>query len=147
MTVGPALALLALIGIRGWAAWDDVVTDYDVPPRLLEPLESIPAEHPPGVDPGAIFEVELAIGSDGRVETVTVVRSVPSLDGAIVRTACAGRFTPARRQGVPVRMIARSSIVFDGRFLRGEPGPPVGGVLRPGLAGAGTEQEPVACPR
>jgi TonB family protein len=147
VTIGPALALFALVGIRGWTAWDELVIDYDVPPRLPEAAKAVPAEPPEGVEPGAIFEVEVAIGSDGRVETVTVVRSVPSLDDAVVRAACAWRFAPARRQGVPVRTLARSSVVFDGRFLRGESGPPVGGVARPGLAGVGTDQEPVACPR
>jgi TonB family protein len=147
LTLAPTAAVLALIGMRGWAAWDEVVYDFDVPPRLLEAAKPVPVEHPLGVGAGAIFEVELAIGRDGRVETVTVVRSVPSLDDAVLRTACAWRFTPARRQGVPVRTLARSSVVFDGRFLRGESGPPVGGVARPGLAGVGTDQEPVACPR
>ena len=97
LTIGSALALFALIGIRGWTAWDEIVIDFDVPPRLLEAAKPIPAEPPQGVEPGAIFEVELAIGRDGRVETVTVVRSVPSLDerGRARRLRLAVRARPA----------------------------------------------------
>jgi TonB family protein len=135
VTAGPAVLLLALIGIRGWTAWDDVVVDYDVPPRLLGGPRPTPAEDVPGVGRAGLAELELAIGTDGRVETVTLVRSVPVPEDAAVRAVCAWRFAPAQRRGASVRAIGRAWVAVHG------------GVVGSGPGGLGTEGEPVACPR
>jgi hypothetical protein len=54
---------------------------------------------------------------------------------------CAWRFTPARRQGVPVRALARAPAILHPDFG------PVGGVVGSGPGTIGSDQEPVACPR
>lgn len=145
--VGPALALAALIGIRGWAAWDEVVIDYDVPPRFLEAARPSAPADAQALDRGRIVEIEFALGKDGRVDTVTLVRSVPPLDDAVMWGVCAWRFEPARRKGMPVRTLVRAPAAFQGGVLRGDFSPPVGGVVGSGLGGIWTEGEPVACPR
>jgi TonB family protein len=147
MTVVPLAALLALIGIRGWTAWDDVVMDDDVPPRLLSGPRPTPPEDVPGVGRAGIAELELAIGPDGRVDTVTLVRSVPVPDGAVLRAVCAWRFAPAQRRGVSVRAIGRAWLAVHGGVGLRDFGAPIGGVVGSGLGALGTEGEPVACPR
>jgi TonB family protein len=145
VTAGSAVLLLALVGIRGWTAWDDVVIDYDVPPRLLDGPRSTPPEDVPGVGRAGLAELVLAIGTDGRVETVTVARSVPSPDDAAVRAVCAWRFAPARREGVPVRTLGRAWVAVHGGVQPRDFGPLLGGIVGLGPTGAGSE--PVACPR
>lgn len=147
MTVLAGTALLALIGIRGWTAWEEVVMDYDEPPRLLSGPRSTPPEDEPGVGRAGLAELELAIGRDGRVETVTVARSVPSVESAAVRAVCGWRFAPARRKGLPVRTLGRAWVAVHGGVVPRDFGAPLGGIVRSGLGGAGSEQEPVACPR
>lgn len=62
---------------------------------------------------GAVL-LELAIGTDGRVMAVQVVRSSgsPILDEAARRAALDWRFRPARQDGVPVPATARTTVHF-----------------------------------
>ncbi|MBX9748234.1 MAG: energy transducer TonB [Roseococcus sp.] len=58
--------------------------------------------------------LELAVGSDGRVITVTVARSSgsPMLDAAARRAVLEWRFRPATRDGEPVPGTIRTSVHF-----------------------------------
>ena len=116
-----AAGLLALVGIRGWAAWDEIVRDYDVAPRLIEWTKPAYPEdaRPFGIE--GVVLLELVLGPRGRVETVVVRESIPSLDDAAMRCVCAWRFEPARRNGRPVRTMSGAAVRFapDGHDLTG----------------------------
>ena len=86
----------------------------DAPPR---PFKTIRPDYPKGArqrgEEGNV-DLELAISANGRVESVSVVRSsgYPELDAAAVRAAKNARFTPAKSGRVAVASTARLTITF-----------------------------------
>jgi periplasmic protein TonB len=143
VTLAPTAAVLALIGMRGWAAWDELVRDYDTGPRLLEwtkPAYPEDARHR-GTD--GVVVLEVAIDRQGRVETVTVRQSIPGLAEAAMRCVCAWRFAPATRKGKPVRTLSAAAVRFSADGDDAIPG---------GFVGSGPERVQLdgpwmACPR
>jgi protein TonB len=57
-------------------------------------------------------ELAIAIGADGRVVSVTVVRSIPLLDAAAIEAVRHWLFRPALRRGEPVATTARVPVTF-----------------------------------
>ena len=60
------------------------------------------------------MDLELAINVNGRVESVSIVKSsgFPELDAAAMRAAKNARFTPAKSGRVAVSSTARLTITF-----------------------------------
>ena len=86
----------------------------DAPPR---PLKTIRPDYPKGArqrgEEGNV-DLELAINANGRVESVSVVKSsgFPELDAAAMRAAKNARFTPAKSGRVAIASTARLTITF-----------------------------------
>jgi periplasmic protein TonB len=81
------------------------------------PLECAAPEYPAGaasVSEQGRVQLELAIGSSGRVESVRVLRSsgFARLDEAALAGVRRWRFEPARRDGVAVAWRLEHTIVF-----------------------------------
>jgi TonB family protein len=130
MGLSIAAALLALVGIRGWAAWDEIVRDYDAGPRLLEWTKPAYPEDARRLGVEGVVLLDLVLGPQGRVETVVVRESIASLDAAAMRCVCAWRFEPARRNGRPVRTMSGAAVRFaadgherPGGYVGSGPGP------------------------
>lgn len=143
MTLLAAAAVFALIGVRGWAAWDELVLDYDVPPVRLEAPKPVYPEDARRRGLEGVVVMEFSVDRNGRVETVAVLESVPGLDDAAMRCLCASRFRPASRRGTPVRTTSQAPVRFS---LDGDDGIR-GGFVGSRLSGAGTEGPWMACPR
>ena len=109
----PALALFAWIGIRGWAAWDELVLDYDVAPQVIEKAKPAYPEEARRRGLEGTVVAEIALDRHGRVETVVVVKSIPALDDAAMQSLCRWRFAPATRRGAPVRTKALAPVRFS----------------------------------
>ena len=90
----------------------DIVSDYDQPPRLIRQMRP---EYPQGAFIKKIegtVEVEFIIDVDGHVRRAWIVRSVPLLDAAAIRTVLQWVFTPAVKYGRPVATKARAPVEF-----------------------------------
>ena len=86
--------------------------DYDRPPTPIR------AARPAYPDVAFVQKIEgtvelaIVIGADGRVVSVTVVRSIPQLDAAAIEAVRHWLFRPALRRGQPVATRARVPITF-----------------------------------
>ena len=86
----------------------------DAPPK---PVKSIKPDYPKGArqrgEEGDV-DLELAINANGRVESVSVVKSsgYPELDAAAIRAATKARFVPAKAGKNAISSVARITISF-----------------------------------
>ena len=95
------------------ASGEAVATSFDVPPVPQEqPAPSYPeAAKAEGLQGNTL--VEVILDTEGRVEQATLVKTSrhPALDEAALAAARSWTFTPAEKNGVPVR--ARIVIPFE----------------------------------
>lgn len=85
------------------------------PPPTLEPPQPIDVRvaYPPGGEGRHTVVVEVAVGADGFVHGVSVVRGPPLFSDAALQQAKGWRFRPATRDGVPVAARLRFAVDFE----------------------------------
>jgi TonB family protein len=89
----------------------EVPSDRETPTAGVPfPVEVIKPTMPPGAFASGVVLVEVLVGTDGRVEDASVVRSDPAFDSAALDTAQGWRFRPARVGGRAVT--SRAYLVF-----------------------------------
>jgi protein TonB len=112
--VSPA-ASASQAGVAGGGGQGDVVSEGDVsvPARLLA---SSPLVYPPAARSAEIetdLPVEIVVDAEGRVVAArALTRAGYGLDEAALRAIRAYRFSPALRQGLPVRVRMRWTVQF-----------------------------------
>ena len=91
---------------------DGPVLDYDQAPR---PIKITRPQYPQEAFVKKIegtVELQIIIDSTGRVVRATIVKSIPLLDAAAIRTVQEWIFAPAIKNGRPVATIATAPVTF-----------------------------------
>src|SRR5688572_29838928 len=91
---------------------DGPVLDYDQPPR---PIKITRPQYPQEAFVKKIegmVELRILIDTNGRVVRAEVVKSIPLLDAAAIRTVHEWVFAPAVKNGRPVATIATAPVTF-----------------------------------
>jgi periplasmic protein TonB len=99
------------------------VSDYEVPPRLVKQTKpKYPKDAFEKKIEGTVL-VEFVVETKGHVRVARVIESIPALDKAALRAVRSWRFSAARLDGVPVRVIAQAPVSFciDRSCVRGTP--------------------------
>jgi protein TonB len=91
---------------------DGPVMDYDQPPRVLRQTKPIYPQEAFVKKIEGVVELEVIIGSDGRVSVRRIIHSVPVLDAAAVQTVKQWLFSPAIKNGRPVSTVALIPVSF-----------------------------------
>jgi TonB family protein len=91
---------------------EPVVSDYDVPPKLLKQKKPKYPKDAFKQKIQGVVRLEFIIETNGEVRDVRVLDSIPALDEAAIRTLRSWRFAPARQKGVPVRVVAQAPVAF-----------------------------------
>lgn len=77
-----------------------------------EPVGSLEVSYPEGAHGDAVVELELVVGADGAVVSVAVTSGEAPFAEAARRGAESFRFTPAKRDGIPVRARIRVRVTL-----------------------------------
>ncbi|MGZ3424268.1 MAG: TonB family protein [Polyangiales bacterium] len=81
-----------------------------VPPKQLD---HTPAVYPEGASGDAEVLLEIAIGANGDVESVKVIEGTAPFDRAAREAAAKWKFSPATRNGIPIRSRVRAKVSFS----------------------------------
>jgi TonB family protein len=86
-------------------------TDENIVPVRVAPVPYPERARELGIE--GVLLIEVVIGTNGRVESVDVIKSPhPSIAAAAKKAASEWVFKPARNKGIPVRVRARKEIEF-----------------------------------
>lgn len=90
----------------------DIVMNYDRPPQILHKTKPLPPAEAmiKGVE-GTVV-VQMVIDSDGRVVDAQVIEPIPLLNQATLQCVYQWVFSPAIKDGRPVRSIATAAVTF-----------------------------------
>ena len=75
-------------------------------------ITKVPAEPPPSFSGEGTVVVQALVGTDGRVRTTRIVKSIPVLDDAAATSVRQWVFQPAKRQGQPVASWVVCPVLF-----------------------------------
>ena len=108
--VAPVATITSSVDLTFYSA-----RDLDVQPRTLR--EIVP-EYPPGADRQRLsgkVRLQLKLEADGRVSDVEIVHAVPPdvFNESAIRAIRDARFSPAQRNGRPVRAQVLIEVVYD----------------------------------
>jgi hypothetical protein len=85
------------------------------------PLESTDVPYPEGASGDAVVELELVVEIDGSVSSVGVIVGEAPFAERARGAALSWRFSPALRDGVPVRARIRARVAFEQELAEEEP--------------------------
>ena len=102
-----------------------------VRPKLVS---GVPPVYPDGAVGAANVLVEIVVGTDGRVASARAISGDPPFAAIATEAVAAYRFSPAQRQGIPVRARIRMIVTFEPPQAVVPPSPAPDGRGRPAPA-------------
>jgi TonB family protein len=91
---------------------DGPVMDFDRPPKILKQTQPRFSQEAFVKKIEGVVLVQLTIDADGRVVAARVLRSIPALDAQAISCVKEWIFSPAIKNGRPVKTVANANVTF-----------------------------------